>query len=383
MPAVIDEEQDPFLDPEFAPLYNRTEQGEPLAEELSKIAEEFPEYAPTPEEIERADGETPETPAPVVETPPAAPPADEPEVIDLGEGASVTIERTKKGWKAALDSGRGVENFYGHTKDELFKSLAVAKLNATKKINEQNRIIKLGKPEEQPRQQTEVSPVRPQIRQLTADEKFALKTKLADDPDLANEEWFQKRTGMSLEQLVQLAQEGRDAKAALDCESISVAFVDATPGYYVSPANFRAIVARLCKSKLNRVLGQDDDPNEWVGNLYYKNFWTVKNLTEAYEDLSEDGLLQVPPAREEVTPAVPAAPKPAAAPATPPADPRIVRQVRQPRAALGIRSREVTPAPPAAEPSIAPSADDLNKLSDKEVEELYQATVSLARQGRR
>jgi hypothetical protein len=320
------------------------------------------------------DDQTPAPVAqPVVETAPEPVEPEGPEVIDLGDGSYVEIEKSSKGWKASLKLATGgAENFYGKTKNELIKNIAVGKINATKKIRELNKQVKLGTG-------TEAAPAVRQAVQapqnLTADDVFAIKTQLESNPDLALETWFQKKTGMSVGQLVGLAQLGQRASQELDTEQVNKNFVARNPGYYPDPnyENFSSLVAYIAKNKIGKTLN-DRNKDELYNTLVAEGQWTVQNLDEAFSELNEAGLLVSAPQRPEVKPVVQQAPP---TPAPLPANPRIVSHTVQPRAGLGLRSTEATPV--RQEAPKPPSVDDLSNLSNEEIANLYQQSLRYKR----
>ena len=359
---------DPFasgLD-DFAPLDTRGDGGS-LADDLQKIADE--------------DNSTvvPSVPATPAEPVPPAPKGDAPQVYQYEDGASVTIEHGTKGWKATLDSNTGapLEIFYGNTKDELLVNLSAGKMHATQKIRELNKRTKLGidgsgEPAAPVSQPTVVTPV----GALTADDIFALKTKLQDNPDEAFEEWFFKKTGMTIAQLAQSAKTGKDASDELSAEGIAKEFVGRHPEYITYEKNFEALIAWLCKYKLSQPLN-GRDPNALVGVLYNAGKFTSENLDEAYEDLVNDGLLDLQDLNPEpetpaepVKPAAPVVPAAPVKPAAPPEDERIVRLTRRPRAALGIRTRETVSAVLPDESDKAPTVEEFDNMSTGDIEKL-------------
>jgi len=361
---------DPFSDDPFAsgldafaPLDTRGDGGS-LADDLQKIADE--------------DAPTVVLPATPAEPVAPAPKGDEPQVYQYDDGSSVTIEHGTKGWKATLDSNTGapLEIFYGGTKDELLVNLSAGKMHATQKIRELNKKSKL-----QIDGDGDSQPVAPQVStpfsgNLTADDIFALKTKLQDNPDEAFEEWFFKKTGMTVAQLAQSARTGKDASDELSAEAIAKDFIGRHPEYITYEKNFEALIAWLCKYKLGQPLN-GRDPNALVGVLYNAGQFTSENLDEAYDDLISDGLLdlQDPNAEPEapaepVKPAAPVAPVAPAAPVTPPTNERIVREIRRPRAGLGIRTRETVGVVTPDESSKPPSVEELDNLSTGDIEKL-------------
>lgn len=297
-----------------------------------------------------------------------------PETVDF-DGGTATLEKEKGQWKLTVSSGTGGQPqvYWGKTKNELLlQSMAKAQLNATIKIRDLNKKVKLGNLTPKPAQ-VQNSPV-PQSRALTADEIFEIKTQLGDNPDLAIDNWFAKKTGLSVQQLVTLAQKGANAEANLETEAVCKEFLFNNPDYYGDKdnQNFKAIVFWLAKYKLNRAVA---DPISGMYELHSSGYWTVENLEEAFEDLSQDDLLIKAPRQPkpnlpsaEPPPPVEVHPEPVPAPRP---DSRIVKTETRPRAALGIRPSDVTPVAPPATPT-APSDEDLNSMTDAQIKELYQ-----------
>jgi len=324
-----------------------------------------------------------------VETPPAsvvpvepAPEPEGPEVFDVGEGATVTRTREKGQWKAVLDPGTGAypEVFWGKNKDELLVNALKGKLEATKKIRELNKKVKLTaaappKPVQQVPQ--------PAVRQLTADETFEIKTLWESDPAAAFDMLIKKRTNTTLEELVGKAQRGDQASMSLETEAISREFANRNPDYYADPEyhNFSELVKWLAKFKLNKI-ANDGNSQEIFQEIWATGNYTVENLEEAFEDLTEDGKLvkprlPKPPPPVEV-PSVTPAPQPA--PAT--SAPRIVKTETRPRAALGIQASDITPVAQPQNPT-APTDEDLENMSDSQLSELLRASLRLKAKARR
>lgn len=346
---------------------------EPLDQQLETIAREEGVVPPA----------APPNPAPPA--PPAATP-DVPVVVQLTDGSTVTYVKGKKGWEATLQAaGEGIrpEVFFGATKEELMHNVMVAKLNATQKIRSLNRKIKLGDPESGHAPAPVPATPAPKLRTLSADEVFEIKTQLSSDPDLAMQTWFQKKTGLTVEQLVQLAQQGADARNELDLEAVAKEFVAETPEYYATGKNYGTLIARLAKSKLGITLTKENF-EATCSLIAQRGFWTVAHLQEAFEDLSEAGLLETAPPEEPeavVPPAEP--PAPPAPAATPTPEPtRIVRETRRPRAGLGIRAAETTAGGPAAPANQPPSAEALDNESDEAINALMAGVRQARRSGR-
>lgn len=312
-------------------------------------------------------------------TPLPAPEPDEPEVVELPDGGTLTFQKTSKGWEAVLDSGTSAspERFKGKNKNEVMIAMASGKLNATKKIRELNREIKLGPgpvaPPAQPTQNTAAS------RKLTADEVFAVKTKFDSDPDAALSEWFELRTGRSVDVLIAQADKGANADANLQMDAVNLAFIQSNPDYYGDKdfKNYISLVKYLAKYKLHKVI-QDKEADKTRFDLYNTGLWTVENLEEAFQELSNDGLLVLAPrSSKPALPVVAPDPEP-----TPRPSERIVRTETRPRAALGIRTTDITPVTPPAVP-VAPSAEDLDSLSDGDIAKLLAGVSQFRRQSRR
>lgn len=378
-------EVDPWLDDRFAPLDNR--QGS-LMDRLEGIAAEDPAFTPHPEPSDDPEEIIdPGAPPARGEAPPAqpaapAPAAVQPERIENADGTSIEIAQTSKGWKATIDSGTGAqpEVFYGNTKDEMWANIARGKANATKQIRELTRQMKLG---------TAPAQVKPAVpaqvsgavgRDLTAEEAFEIKTMFDSNPDQALTKWWQIKTGKGVNEVATNSEEGRIARLELESEAASKEFMEKTPDYFVSPDNFRAIVSWLSRNKLG-VIADANNFNNLYSGLVIGGHWTVKNLTEAFLDLAESGLLEVEQAQEEpeqVVPTLAPQPQPTATPA--PANARIGRTVRQPRAGLGTRPSATARVPESAD---SPAVEDLDNLSDKDIKSLWEGVRRQKLAGRR
>lgn len=342
-----------------------------------------PEPAPAP-----VAAPTPE-PAP-------APPVDKgPEVTRYEDGSTMAIEKTSKGWKVTLDpnvAGMNPEVFYGDTKEGLFQNMALGKINATKQLRKIKREARLGSPDSgQPPARAPETPA-PASRILTADEIFEVKNQLESDPDLALQTWFQKKYSMSFDDLVRLARQADQtatrAMNELDTEGVARAFTEEYPEYLNAPENYHALLGYLSKQHLGRVMGSNQTDFDAVMNdLVQRGVWTVKNLGDAFETLSEDGLLiSAPETRPTVQPAAeptPAPPAPEPTPAAPaPTNPRIATVRTRPRAGLGIQPTETTPVGPRLTPKPL-SDEDLNDMSDEQIDAAFANVRRAAAQGRR
>jgi hypothetical protein len=311
---------------------------------------------PAPSEV---DDEPAPVPVPVVEEPSG------PEIVELEDGAFVSLEREAKGWKATLDPGTGhAEVFWGNTKNELMVNVLKGKLNATKKIRELNKKVKLtaAAPPQRHADST------PSVRQLTADEVFEIKALWESDPAAALDMLVKKRTNVSLEELAGKAQRGDQANMNLETEATSKEFLARNPDYYPDSENknFQSLIKWLAKFKLGKT-ATDANAGEIFTELWQTGNYTAENLEEAFEDLTEDGLM-VKPRLPKPSPPVEVNQQPVPQPAPAAPTPRIVKTETRPRAALGIGRSDATATPPAA-PS-APTDEDLDDLSDEQIKAL-------------
>ncbi len=309
----------------------------------------------------------PAQPVQIMDTLPEPEP-EEPQFTRNEDGSFFGMEKTPKGWKGTVNIGYGgSQDFYGKTKDELIRNILKAQFNASRKIREQNKKIKLGEPTLTETVQQAVQTVG---RKLTADESFEIKTLFESDPDKALEQWFQKRTGSTPDELLNRANQGQQASNELKMEQANKTFLANNPTYYPDPnyENFNSLITYLAKHKLRRGRKTGDE-QETLQALVDHGHYTAANLEEAFEDLTEAGLLL---SKQQPPPAPPATP----------ASDRIVRQETRPRAGLGIRPSETTQTrqPETQQP---PSEKDLNKLTDKEIDELISQQRKAYLAGRR
>jgi hypothetical protein len=355
-------EKDPWLDDEFSQPYSDTN-GSSLMDDLAEI------------EHDEAAVLVPETvtniPAPVPVVEPVEEEPAGPEVIELDGGGTLTIEKKGKKWCAALDTGSGgVQNFYGLNKNELLVASFKAQANATRKIRDLNRQVKLGPVA----QEQAPKPAQPASRQLTADEITEIKMELATNPDAALEKWLQKKTGMTSQQLSDLSRQARDgseAKQELTAEQVNKQFLQRNTEFFPDGAyeNFSSLVEYLGKYKLGKTIptratGETREAliDEFYHTLLDSGYWSVPNLEEAFNDLNTSGLLVARPKPTPVpTPVAPVTP----AAAQPRPDERIVRTETRPRASLGIRSSEAQPASPM--PTPLSSAEDPDNMTPEQL----------------
>lgn len=359
-------ETDPWLDDEFAQPYTDPH-GSTLLDDLAEIERNEPQQFPAslnPERVTNIPEPVVLEPEQVVEPLEPEEPTG-PEVIELDGGGTLTIEKKGKKWCAALDTGSGgTQNFYGLNKNELLVASFKAQANATRKIRELNRQVKLGPVTEQP---TPTAPKTAAGRELTADEIVELKLLMSTNPAAAFESWLQKRTNLTADQLSKLSQRadaGYEAKQELTAEQVNKSFLQRNPEFFPDKdyENFNSLVSYLGRNKLGRTVTAKNT-DEIYQSLLEGGNWSVQNLEEAYNSLNEDGLLITRPKAAPVhqpTPAAVVAPTPVAA--QPRTDDRIVRTETRPRASLGIRSSETAPAAPTSH-SASTSVEDPDNMS--------------------
>jgi hypothetical protein len=307
----------------------------------------------------------------------------QPEVTTFEDGSSLTVEKTKKGWKATLDSNTGAqpEVFYGDTQKAMYAEVARGKVNATRKIRELNKSVKLGNAEPVvPRVTTSKST----LRELTADEIVEYKVLMDSNPQKAMDYFNEKRYGLKPEEFAKKLNEGTVARQLGDIESTGKAFVANNPDYYPVRENFIKVVQYLVKKYFGRAISPNEDFDALTLDLLDAGAWSVESLEAAKEDLLDSELLILPPktVRVETTPppaheppVVPVSVVPPA-PVTPVAEPPVteprgitpVTTVRRTRAGnLGIRMAEVS-GPNSVVSETPHSDEDPANWSDEAVE---------------
>jgi hypothetical protein len=320
------------------------------------------------------------------------PPTDEgPEVIQLDDGGTVTIEKTSKGWKAVLDSGiPGVpqENFYGSTWRQLLANLAKGKLEASKAIKKLKKEKLLGG--DDPVQLPTATPQRILTANIpTADDIYSIKNKINENPVEAIDEYFQKRFNLSPEEFAEKLKSADKADKIVLAQTVKTAvdeinrefirnnpdYVEEYTGQDVAGKNVRLLIARVSKTYLNKKITQrtsDDEVDNAVAELYSKGFWTVENLETAKEELIESGLLERS-TKPRSTPTPQPQPVAVTRPSEPPAQ-RIAANPGQSVAPAGLPARSNTPTP---EPETrALTATDLQTMPLDQLRKLAQAQIS-------
>ena len=317
----------------------------------------------------------------IITTEPKPDPEDAPETMELEDGTTLALEKEKGQWKGVVaTTGAGQPQVYwGKTKNELVFNILKAQANATKKIREQNAKLKFNTAPAKP-----VVPPPPQTtsaRELTAEEVFEYNTLNQTNPAAAFDFLMRKTRGLTIDQVLELAQQGSrkadDVSNQLTGESVTKTFLANNPDYYPDPewSNFGMLVKWLAKFKLGESVKKGEE-EVMFNKLLSTGQYTVENLEEAFQDLSEDGLLltvprQPKPNLRTAEPPTPVQVQNEPAPAPRP-DPRIVSQVTRPRAALGLQRNDVTPVK-TPENSTAPSAEDFESLPDDEVSALLNS----------
>jgi len=321
-------------------------------------------------------------------------PADEgPEVINLEDGGTVTIEKTSKGWKAILDSGiSGVpqENFYGNTWRQLLANLAKGKLEASKAIKKLKKEKLLGG--DDPVQTPTATPQRILTASVpTADDIYSIKNKIGENPVEAIDEYFSKRFGVSPEEFAEKLKSADKADKIVLAQQVKTAvdevngdFIKNNPDYVedytgqdVAGKNARTLIARVSKIYLNKKITQkttDEEVDNTVAELFSKGFWTAENLETAKDELIESGLLErsTKPRYSTPQPLPVTVNRPSEQPA-----PRIAATPGQSVAPAGLSARNNTPVP---EPSIrALTATDLQSMPLDQLRKLAQAQIAQAK----
>jgi hypothetical protein len=214
-----------------------------------------------------------------------------------------------------LGDGSGTQVFEAATPEDLIEKLAEAQVHATRKIRE------LSKAKETPA---------PAAVELNPDEEFVLSQQFLQSPTKAFAELFKRTTGLTVDEfnkervkVSKLAQEQSEFQTGRE-------FVQTHPDYFNSDKN---------NTKLEKWLKTEGLPV------------TVENLGKAYNDLSESGLLEPRPQKEDVEPGQRVVQPRIAAPTQ--------RIVGQRRAASGLSNRGGSVETPR---SLEPTMDDLYNM---------------------
>jgi len=373
---------DPWLDEDFRLADNSNT----YFEELPRIAQEEGFVEPAPEPVSDL---VPEPVAAVPEPTPAPEPEPQPSTITDENGVTVTIDKRKGQWYAEVDThipGTQPERFYGKTKDELLTRLALGKGNATKRVRELDRKVKLGEGSATSVPIKANAPKKVVVHDLTADEAWEYKTLFESNPVAAQDYYYEKRFGLSPQEVAQKLNEVTLTHQLADISAAANAFVQQNPDYYPTQRNFYTVVRYLVKKSLGRAIQPDEDMDQLTIDLLERGVWTVEHLEQAKDDLLASELLEVapqPPApRQTVKPVPepqPPVPTPTSEPVPAPAVPPVDNQQpagRTRAANFGIR---VTGGPALASPEQALPDEDVNNWSDDVVESAMR-TYRLNRQ---
>ena len=324
---------------------------------------------------------------------------DEPEVLDVSGGGTLTIEKTNKGWKAILESGEAnipSENFYGDTIKKLALNIAKGKLEASRLIRKLKKEKLIGGDEPT----RTVVPSTPRnvatIKTLTADEEYEIKNALTENPSLGMDAWVKKRFGLNPDEFAEALKSAPEAKRIIEAqkiknevESVNVEFVRQNPDYLefvntddddINHANIRLLIGRMAKAYLNKKITKSTSQvmvDDTIADLFDKGYWTVETLEKAKEELVENGLFERPAPNRISTPQ----PQQVAAPSGPsePVASRIAAAPGQP-VGFGLPARSSSPA---AIPESQPLSDvDLQKLPMDQLKAIAMAQLKAQMQGR-
>lgn len=368
----FDPDFNPWIDNEFAPLDTRPD-----------IDTDALVQGASPEELERIKAAEAAQVQPQPEVQPAPAPVNQPEIIDLEGGGRIVIEKQDDGLlKATLTGieGAGNETFYGHSEGELLRQVLPAKLNATRKIRQLNRDLKL---------RVEPAPAPPTVaqpKQLTADDVAQIKMELAADPSKAFDIYFQKRAGLSVEELVELAKKVTVQAERNYVNEESLLFRDEYPEYYNTDNNFAVLMGVLSKKYLKIEL-TEQNVGSIMDELVKRRFYNRHSLGEAYEEAASAGLLEVKPDEYEPAPVDEPAPAPVAAQPAPAPQPAPAATVPAQQPAPGIQVEQPTTRAtklsgsyglrqsqnrPAEEPTNdVPTDEELEALPTDKINELF------------
>lgn len=351
----------------FDDAFQQRERSTDLAAELERLAkeEEAPPAAAQPQE-----------PPLEVELPPdeqveeVAAERAGPEVRDLGEGRTLTIEKSKGVWNLTLNSGNGSpEVFKGATKAEAYERMAAGKAEATALIRKQNRKIK----EFERFQDTPPPPAAAPVAQrqraaITAEDVVEIRTLLNSNPLEALDSYFKKRFGWSADELAEKLSRGDRAASELDAAAVARKFVQQTPDFHPNQHNYGLLLKELAKTFLGGKLRRltDENHEQVCEALYTGGHWTVENLSNAFVELDEDALFEsVPTATPEHAPVV--APETPVPPARPAVSQRIVGETRRASAGFGVKPGAVSVPAPVEDIQPPSVEEDLESLSEEQL----------------
>ena len=229
------------FDPETAPLEElkaRINADAGVTEEKKQLRDESGKFVAAEEKVEQAEEKVEQ---------------DEQEIE----------EQTIYQRRIDLGDGSGVQVFQANSMEELVDKLVKAQENATKKIREQETVIKKSTP--------------PAKKERNADEEFLLSQEFMSKPSKAFERLFQEQVGMPIGEFKSSLEAVKAFNATKAADAAAAQFVEATPDYFPTKQNGSKIQAYLKTYRLPA---------------------TLENITKAYTELNESGLLQAKPAEK-------------------------------------------------------------------------------------
>jgi hypothetical protein len=223
-----------------------------------------------------------------------------------------------------MEDGSRPSRFIGQDYKSVADSMMVAYGNATAEMQRQRELARRAmKPDAAPSRMVEQ-----RVAPISADEAFQLTDDIKDPAKFqgAISRAVEAQIGKPLSQIAAVTSATQETDAEKYYRTEAQAFTAATPEYYVDPTNLELLFNWLEKRKLDL---------------------TRNNLTLAYLDLSDRGLLIQRPDGEQATPAQPQTPGAQSSrpePNQPTVRPRIGS------VSTGLRSGDssATPPPPAA-----------------------------------
>lgn len=166
--------------------------------------------------------------------------------------------RTIKG-----EDGGGDEVFTADTLDELLDKIVTSKEHASKKIREQNKLLKL-----KPEKALEPKGVSAEVKPMTVEDRRVLAEKFQLDPVAAMDEYMAGNPEFQAFKQFTATQQAAITNAATE-----QAFLDSVgDSFHKSPKNATALINYLKSEELP---------------------YTAKNLEYAFQELTESGLLEV------------------------------------------------------------------------------------------
>ena len=214
-----------------------------------------------------------------------------------------------------LKDGSGVQVFTGtgpskeDALEDLTNKLVTAQENATRKI----------------RQMAASNPRGPQKKERTAEEEFMLSQEFMTKPSKAFEKMFQESVGMPISEFKSTADAVKAFNSGRVADAAAEKFIEITPDYFPNKSN---------GTKVQNYLKTYNLPA------------TIENLTRAYTDLKDSGLLQSKPAPQTPTTPTTVTQETPVTPVTPTVRPRQRSSGMRPNggAALAIKKASVTQA---------------------------------------